>query len=95
MTTTHQQIDERIHRLVSVCVEKIDRDPALLDLAFDSVRRQPDPRVRAEWQVLLELDWSDLKSRLLEKSERGNQLRQSAPFGGILSNEERTVAFRS
>ena len=95
MITTHRQIDERIYRLVSACVEKIERTPTLLDRAHDAVRRQPDPRIKAEWQALLAMDWADLKGRLLEASERGDQLRQNAPFGGILSNAERMTAFRT
>lgn len=91
---THQDIDERLLRMVRLCVDKIDRDPSLLAKIESAATRIADPRIRSEWAVILHEPWPRLRSRLLEDSESGASLRQNAPFGGLLDNRERLTFFR-
>ena len=95
MSVTHATIDERLLRLVARCVVKIDADGRLLERVRAAVQRQPDARIRAEWEVLLAQSWPALRERLLEQSERGESLRQNAPLGGVLTPAERMVIFRA
>ncbi len=90
---THEEIDDRLHRMVALCVAKIDRDMQLLGKVEANVRRVSDPRLRAEWESLLNLPWAQLREKLLAAGEAGNQLRQNAPLGGLLSNAERSRFF--
>jgi hypothetical protein len=39
--------------------------------------------------MFLGLPWTKLRLVLLEESEEGDRIRQSVPFGGFLSDEER------
>lgn len=90
---THADIDRRLLRLVTACVAKLDRDPALLLRVTRSAARIPNPQLRAEWAELLGRPWSEVRGRLLEDTESGAQLRQSAPLGGLLTNAERHRIF--
>jgi hypothetical protein len=92
---THRDIDRRLLGMVRLCVDKIGSDPALLDRVRANAGRIADPRIRASWSDLLRMPWPQLKSRLLEENERGDQLRQDAPLGGLLSNAERYRFFRT
>jgi len=95
MPLTHATIDDRLHRLVAACVAKIDADASLLHRVRAAAERQPNPRIRAEWEALLALPWPELRARLLEESDRGQSLRQNAPLGGLLSPAERMAIFRA
>jgi hypothetical protein len=88
-TFSHADIDRRIFRLVEACVQKIDLDQTLLSRARAQVKRWSSARLRQEWETFLSLPWPQLRAILLEKSERGDRIRQSAPFGGFLTNQER------
>jgi len=88
-TFSHKDVDRRLHRLVSACVEKIDQDPRLLEEARVQAGRYSNVRLRKEWDLLLGLPWAKLRLVLLEESEEGDRIRQSIPFGGFLSDEER------
>ena len=91
---THRKIDERLLAMVSLCVDKIDSNPALLSRVSENVIRIPNPRIRAQWDQLLRLPWPELKQQLLAATEAGDQLRQNTPFGGLLSNRERFQFFQ-
>lgn len=86
---THQEIDRRLLGMVRLCVEKIDAEPALLAKVNANATRITDPFLRAAWLRFLALPWEQQKARLLAPGEAGDQLRQNAPFGGLLSNAER------
>jgi len=88
-TLTHSDIDRRIRRLVEACVRKIEGDPTLLLRARAQWERWAESRLKKDWEGLLAMPWPELRSILLESSERGDRIRQSVPFGGFLGNEER------
>jgi hypothetical protein len=59
------------------------------------VGKYSNPRLRKEWEKLLGLQWPQLRAILLENSDEGDRIRQSVPFGGFLSTEERTGLLNS
>jgi hypothetical protein len=91
---THADIDRRILGMIRLCVEKIEADPRLLARVWDNAERITDPRIRHEWRKFQALPWTELKAKLLAETPDGDQLRQNAPFGGLLSNRERLRFFR-
>lgn len=86
---SHKEVDRRIFRLVQACVVAIDKNPDLLADSRIQVGRYSNARLRREWERFLELPWSELRTIVLEKSEEGDRVRQSVPFGGFLSDEDR------
>ena len=98
--TSHQQIDERSLDMARSIVEKIDRDPTRNGLvkARITCRRWlqecPEPAIR-EWSEIIERPWSEIRNVLLDPSERGQRLRQSDPFCGILTPQERWGIYRA
>jgi hypothetical protein len=91
---THADIDRRILGMIRLCVEKIEADRRLLARVWDNAERIADPRIRNEWRKLQSLPWAELKAKLLAETPDGDQLRQNAPFGGLLTNRERLRFFR-
>ncbi len=97
---THQQIDQRSLALARAIVARIDRDPARAGLAQARatcqrwLNQRPLPAVR-EWMEILRRPWEEIRALLLDESERGQRLRQSDPFCGILSPRERWEIYRS
>ena len=90
----HKTIDERLYRLVEAAVRKIDADPALLQKMKENVARWTDSPRQELWRRRLDTDWRLLRVRLLAKTEQGAALRQDAPFGGILTPDERRRIMR-
>ena len=79
--------------MMELCAAKIDANPELLQIVRENATRIPDPRIKSEWERHLETPWPELRAKLLAKTEVGDQLRQNAPLGGILSNAERLQFF--
>lgn len=96
---THQQIDQRSLAMARAIVDKIDRDPQRRGLEHARAvcqrwhRERPLPAV-SEWLALLEKPWEEIRQILLDESGRGQRLRQSDPFCGILSPQERWAIYR-
>lgn len=92
-------IDRRsalLHRLVA---RKLVVDPAMLDQARANLVRwqvtNPDQQALAEWTALLAHSSVEEVARLLlSRSEKAMRLRQSSPFAGLLSEDERKKVFR-
>lgn len=80
-------------------VAKIDQDPARSGLTRARATCQrwldkhPSP-VLKEWWGILELPWACIRERLVEDSEEGRRLRQSDPFCGVLTPQERWQIYR-
>lgn len=92
--------DHRFHDIVSLAlhaavVRKIGRDSALLSKARGNLRRwrsrftADTPRWWKEWDDILECPWSQIAALLLDPSENATRLRQSSPFAGVLTPQER------
>lgn len=92
---THQEIDRRalaMHRLVA---EKIRQNPALFDKAKLTLARwrqtvcvSSQPYLH-EWQLLMNQGVEACLAVAVEDSEHATALRQSSPFAGLLTHQDR------
>ncbi len=88
----HDQRSLAMHRLIA---EKLARDPSLLDVALTTIARwrattSPNSRPYLDaWQAIIEQGLEPTIAAAIDPSERGIQMRQAAPFTGILSQDER------
>lgn len=96
----HPELDQRglaLHRLVA---EKIRAEPARFERARATLARfrrivdvRSQPYMRA-WQQVFEEGIEAVLALATEDSERGAAMRQSSPFAGVLTDEERSAFFR-
>lgn len=95
----HDWIDERSHALALRVADKLRGQPVLVEHALGNLNRWEQARgprpAYAEWRrILTESSVDDIIALLSERSERADRLRQSTPFTGILSQDERLSIFR-
>lgn len=101
--TSHQFVDDfalAYHRRVA---EVLRSSPEEV-VAFAEVRQRRrcqsevfgpgERRAFAEWDDVLRLAPDELAARISEESERGQRLRQSSPFAGLLPEEEGSEFWR-
>jgi hypothetical protein len=89
----------------AVIAEKIERDPRLLEVPRNNLKRwkarwdeNEAPAWYDEWRGIMNRPWPEIAAIITELSEEGARLRQSSPFAGVLSAAERKriyAAFRS
>ena len=99
---SHEFIDERSLALAQLVADKLERDPSLLETARANLTRwvaanggRPQPAY-AEWLELIDrLPLTAILGILRTDSENNRRLRQSSPFAGILTHEERWRILRS
>jgi hypothetical protein len=100
-TRTHEWIDQRSLALDRAIARKLGAQPALLRRAKTTLERwieerQPCvPTVLLEWREILD-HWPPerILGLLTSAEERPTRLRQSSPFCGILSPQERLAIFK-
>lgn len=99
---SHDELDARSRRLAVAIAAKIRRDPGLIALAEERVRRRAreaspgERRELAEWiRILSTMSPARLRRFLLENSERAVRLRQTLPALNFLSPAERDAVVRS
>jgi hypothetical protein len=99
---SHDEHNARSRRLAVAIAAKIRRDPGLIAMAEERVRRragEASPRERrelAEWiRILSTMSPARLRRFLLENSERAIRLRQTLPALNFLSPVERDAVMRS
>jgi hypothetical protein len=93
---THAELDERALAIAAAIAKRLERDPSLASRALDFVERRladASPRERhelEEWRRLLQTA-SPMRLRrfLVDRGERATRLRQTLPFLGVLTDEER------
>ena len=98
---THEWIDQRSLALDRAIAQRLRAQPDLLERAKTTLerwieQREPSvPRVLLEWREILD-DWplEGILEFLSSAEERARRLRQSSPFCGILSPEERLAVFK-
>jgi hypothetical protein len=79
----------------AVIARKIERDPTLLQIARKNVQRwaaqrgTETPAWLTEWREILGQPWPNIAALITEPSENGARLRQSSPFAGVLTQQER------
>ena len=96
----HARIDARslaLHRLVA---QKIAENPELLEIARDNIRRwqsanHPPSVALDEWADVLNGRVEEIAALLVDTSERATRLRQSTPFPGVLTQDERKAIYES
>ena len=81
---------------------KIRRNPSLVNIAKENLRRWIERDggfvhpAHAEWLDILQfLEPSELADFIESETPKANRLRQSTPFTGILSEDERLAILRS
>jgi hypothetical protein len=93
--SSHRLLEARSLAMHAVIARKIERDPTLFAIPRNNIerwnKRWPEgaPSWLYEWQELLKMPWPRVAALITEPSERAARLRQSSPFAGVLSNEER------
>lgn len=90
--TSHVEIDKRTLALANAVAAKIDADTSLLEGVRQWVSGRPELAYQ-EWQTLLTRPWPEVRAVLLDPGEEGQRRRQSSPFVGILTPQERWAFF--
>jgi len=96
----HRLIDERSLAFDRVIAAKLRSEPALVEKARSNLVRWLETCSAAartdllEWQRLLSGPFDELLVLLEATDERATRLRQSSPFCGILTPEERLGIIR-
>jgi len=95
----HIRIEERSMALHREVAERIRRNPKLMDEAVKNIQRylkklysegRTPVSALLEWQELLEnQSLEEILGLMVSDSERARRLRQSSPFAGILTPQER------
>ena len=93
LVRSHQWIDRRSLALHDAVASKLERDPRLVSIARTNlerwIRANPSPALQ-EWQDVLDRTPLPALVALLRSSgEYPARLRQSSPFAGVLTREER------
>jgi hypothetical protein len=98
---SHEWIDQRSLALDRLVAKKLRAQPLLLEKAkstlarWISQREGAVPHVLLEWQdCLSQLSFGEILGLLIGEDERARRLRQSSPFCGILTQEERLAILK-
>lgn len=94
VASSHQQLDRRsleMHRLIAA---KIRAEPELFVIASRNIERWSHTATRSrayldEWSRILSAGMAAALAFATEDSEHATELRQSTPFAGVLSAQER------
>ena len=94
--SSHSLNDAKSLALHTVIAYKISKDPSLLEQAKENLadmrsRYEADamPLYIEEWEQILTLHWKQVAALLIAVTEEAIRLRSSAPFSGVLTQEER------
>ncbi len=93
--SSHRLLEARSLAMHALIAHKIERDRTLLETPLGNLKRwrsrwQNDPpRWFQEWQELMTRPWPEIAALITEPSENAARLRQSSPFAGVLSSDER------
>jgi hypothetical protein len=96
----HAVVDERSLAFDQAIAAKVIRDPQLVSIAQANVERwlrDCSPSLQPtfqRWQTLLSGPRDTLLATLVGTDEESTRLRQSSPFCGILTEDERTAIIR-
>lgn len=91
----HRRTEARSLALHTLIAEKIARDPRLLEIPKRNLNRwaarrgNEAPRWIEEWRRLRKRPWQEVAATISEATERAARLRQSSPFAGVLTPQER------
>lgn len=91
----HRRLDLRSLAMHTLIARKLARDPGLLSVARENLKRWRKrwggdaPAWLAEWQAILKRPWREVAALITELSPLATRLRQSSPFAGVLTPQER------
>jgi hypothetical protein len=91
----HRLLEARSLAMHAVIAAKIARDGKLLDIPRRNLKRwrarwkDEVPAWHDEWSAIMKRPWSEIAAIITEPTEEGARLRQSSPFAGVLSVDER------
>jgi hypothetical protein len=94
-THSHQWLDAVDVQMCRAIAEKIRRKPGLMSIPRANLRRwkrkiRPWPRAFQEWEEILARNSIERVLEILtQDNDEGQRLRQSDPFAGVLTEEER------
>jgi hypothetical protein len=98
---THQQLDARSLAMHCLIAEKISRNPALFERVTRTLRHwrvvvctASQPYLQ-EWETLVAQGLPACLAMATQNSEHAAALRQSSPFTGILTHQERFAFLKS
>lgn len=93
---SHAELDARARALATAVAERIRTDPGIVERASAHVDARMmiaspgEQRELREWKrILRTMSLPRLRRFLAENSERATRLRQTFPFAGVISDEER------
>src|SRR5258708_8844246 len=92
---SHQWIDARDLEMARLIAEKIRHNPVLFQEAVKTLRHwkrilRPVPKAVLRWERIFRQNASEAVLQILtQHNDEGQRLRQSDPFCGILTEEER------
>ena len=93
--SSHRLLEARSLAMHAVIAAKIIRDPDLLAKPRDNIKRwsgrfgKNPPRWIGQWRSILALSYREIAALMTEPSEEAARLRQSSPFAGLLTTQER------
>jgi hypothetical protein len=93
--SSHRLLEARSLAMHAVIARKVERDPTLLAIAHRNIERwsarwkDRPPAWLKEWHEVLKQPWQQIAALITEPSEHGARVRQSSPFAGVLTNDER------
>ena len=93
--SSHRVLDARSLAMHAVIAQKIERDPALIEIPRRNLARwksrsgDSPPAWLDEWRSIFGQPWPAIAALITELSENAARLRQSSPFAGVLSTSER------
>ena len=90
----HDRLERRSLSLHRAIAEKLRQNPELLAIARDNLHRWMQKGGRStpyweQWREILKRPLEEILAAIVEDSPRMTELRQSAPFAGILDPKER------
>ncbi|MGQ0578846.1 MAG: hypothetical protein ACT4PQ_08070 [Betaproteobacteria bacterium] len=99
----HRIIEARSLAMHCLVAQKIELRPSLLRQVKKTLENwrsrygEGMPRALDEWHAILQRPWPEIAHVITDSGERAARLRQSTPFAGVLTTEERErvyAAFR-
>ena len=93
--SSHRLLEARSLAMHAVIAQKIERDPRLLEIPRNNLKRwgarweRAAPAWYGQWCRIMTRPWPEIAAIITEPSEEGARLRQSSPFAGVLSAQER------
>ena len=91
----HRLLEIRSLAMHALIAAKLERDQALIAVAQKNLDRWQErwkedaPHWLAEWRAILRRPWKEVAAFITEMTENATRLRQSTPFAGVLTADER------